>query len=94
MKEIRKYELYAHDPYDVSDIGRGYTKQGVQPWKLHVRARSTREAYWLIWNQVVSSDGEEVGIVGIGHSGGPAMLETWPFSFDISEVRNDWGLKE
>ena len=91
-RRIREYELYALSPDVFSNLTSWYSEQHTKPWVIRLRAKSIKQAYWLMGNQVVSPDGKAVGITQVGHSWGPSMLESWPFSFDISEVDNSWGM--
>ena len=87
-KRIREYKLYTQGCGDVTNK---YYPQTSKPWILTVRARSIKQAYWLVSNEEVW-DGEKgsVGISFIDHSWGPKMLEKWPFGFNIGEVGNHW----
>lgn len=85
-KRIRKYELYSHTGRDIS----AKYNPSHKAWQLLVRAKSIKQAYYLAANGVISNEGS-VGIVFVDHSDGPERLKLWPFTFDISEVRNCWG---
>lgn len=102
-RRIRNYELYSTGAGDVSNEY-GWPK----PWVIDVRAKSIKQAYYLVANGIICPDleivpdsdstelkpkrGADVGITFIDHSHGPEMLKRWRFTFDISEVGNCWGL--
>lgn len=83
---MKIYKLFSDGPGSVF----GKYRTHPRPWIIKVRARSIRQAYWLVAHQQVSIDGG-VGITWMDHSHGPEMLDHWPFRFDISEVGNNWG---
>lgn len=101
-KKIRRHKVF-YDGNKASTNTYFYTKGGPKPWILTVRAKSTRQAKWAVYNGVVCKDmkmkdgylqpvrGAGIGIVFVDHSWGPVeMLRRWPFPFDISEVGNNW----
>lgn len=100
MARIREYKLYS---YGQGSAFSEYARP--KPWIVQVRAKSIKQAYWLVANGVVCPGllrmpngslqprlSYGVGITFVDHSYGPEMVESWSFSFDISEVGNYWGL--
>jgi len=86
MKRVKEYELYTHG---FGEISNQYPSRGAKPWVIRVRAKSIKQAYWLLGNEEVGSE-TKLGIVFVDHSNGPNMLDDWPFSFDVEEVDCPW----
>ena len=87
MSRINTYTVY----YDGVRIVRHYGQP--KPWIVRVRARSIKQAYYLVGNHVPYPDPPlrgKVGIVSVDHSYGPVMLKQWPFTFPVDRVDTPW----
>lgn len=82
---MRFYRLYSHKPGDVS------SKYNGKPFIFIVRAKSIKQAYWLVANQKLPDKDTSPGIVSIDHSYGPS--KPWPFSDPLRTVSAHWNTK-
>lgn len=83
---MRLYKLFSHKPGDVS------SKYNGKPFIFIVRAKSIKQAYWLVANQRPAATDRSVGVVSIDHSYGPS--KSWPFNDPLRTRSVHWNTKK
>jgi len=84
-KPVRKYELY-HNGGDIYSRSAEYSHGD---YLCMVKAKSIKQAYWLLAHNVVYDETTKVGVYFIDNSDGPGY-HSWPFTVAMRKVAPEW----